>query len=158
VDDQQILKSIKNDCLRLLTRREHSRKEIEQKLTAKGYPREQVATVINELTKQSWQDDSRYAESYLNMRSQKGFGPVKIAYELRQQGVDKASIDDLINARKAEWVDLLQQLYIKKFANPIVKDNAERSKRIRFLSQRGFPSDMIINVLEQFKQSSKICT
>jgi regulatory protein len=158
VDDEQILKDLKKDCLRLLTRREHSRKEIEQKLTAKGYPREQVAAVINELTKENWQDDTRYAESYLNMRSQKGFGPVKIAYELRQQGIEKASIDDLINARSADWVHSLQQLYCKKFADPVITDNIERGRRIRFLSQRGFPSDMIINVIEQFKQSSKFRT
>lgn len=149
MDDEQILKQIKKDCLHLLTRREHSQKQIEQKLVVKGYQREQVSAVINNLTEQNWQDDTRYAESYLNMRSQKGFGPVKIAYELRQQGVDKAKVDELINAKKADWTELLQQLYRRKFANPTISDNAERSKRIRFLSQRGFPNSMIIDVLNQ---------
>ena len=149
MDDEQLLKHIKKDCLRLLTRREHSRKEIEQKLSAKGYQRSQLNLVLDELTKQSWQDDSRYAESYLNMRSQKGFGPVKIAYELRQQGVDKAEIDALIQAKTDTWATSLQQLYTKKFADPAIKDHTERTKRIRFLSQRGFPSGMICDVLEK---------
>lgn len=149
MDDEQLLKQIKKDCLRLLTRREHSRKEIEQKLSAKGYLRSQFTAVLDELTKQSWQDDSRYAESYLNMRSQKGFGPVKIAYELRQQGVDKAEIDALMQAKTDNWATSLQQLYAKKFSDPAIKDHAERSKRIRFLSQRGFPSSMIKDVLEK---------
>jgi len=149
VDDELLLKSIKKDCLRLLTRREYSRKEIEQKLIAKDYQREQFAAVLDELTKQSWQDDNRYAESYLNMRSQKGFGPVKIAYELRQQGVDKSTVDELIQSRTEDWVKQLRQLYVKKFASSAINDNAERNKRIRFLSQRGFPSGMIYELLEK---------
>jgi regulatory protein len=149
VDDEQLLKQIKKDCLRLLTRREHSRKEIEQKLSTKGYLRSQFTAVLDELTRQSWQDNARYAESYINMRSQKGFGPVKIAYELRQQGVDKAEIDALIQAKTDIWATSLQQLYAKKFSDPAIKDHTERSKRIRFLSQRGFPSGMISDVLEK---------
>jgi regulatory protein len=149
VDDEQTLKQIKKDCLRLLTRREHSRQEIEQKLKLKGYPQQQVAVVLADLTKQSWQDDNRFAESYINMRSKKGFGPVKIAYELRQQGIDKDAIEQLICAKSLDWQQLLEQAYRKKFTSPVIKDNIERSKRIRFLSQRGFPNDMIIDVIEQ---------
>jgi regulatory protein len=149
VDNELTLKQIKKDCLRLLTRREHSQKQIEQKLTVKGYKREQVSAVINDLTQQNWQDDNRYAESYLNRRRQKGFGPVKIAYELRQQGIDKAKVNELIKARAADWMDSLQQLYRRKFADPAISDNTERGKRIRFLSQRGFPNGMINDVIEQ---------
>ncbi len=142
-------KAIKKECLRLLTRRDHSRKEIEQKLTVKGYKREQVADVVAELTKQSWQDDKRYAESYINMRSKKGFGPVKIAYELRQQGIDKEAIDKLIQEKSEDWLVLLKQAYQKKFGTSPVKDALERSKRIHFLSQRGFPSSMINDMLSK---------
>lgn len=149
MDDEATLKNIKKDCLRLLTRREHSRKEIEQKLALKGYPQQQVAVVLADLTKQSWQDDKRFAESYINMRSKKGFGPVKIAYELRQQGINKDAIEQLIRAKSIDWQALLEQTYRKKFTSPVIKDNIERGKRIRFLSQRGFPNGMIIDVIEQ---------
>lgn len=150
--DEQILKQIKKDSLRLLARRDHSRKEIELKLVTKGYQREQVSAAIDELTLQSWQDDSRYAESYLNRRSQKGFGPVKIAHELRQQGIEKAKIDELIIAKSDDWNRLLWQLYNKKFADPVITDSAERGRRIRFLSQRGYPTAMIIDVIEQISK------
>jgi regulatory protein len=149
VDSAPTLKQIKKDCLRLLTRREHSRKEIEQKLALKGYQQQQVVEVLAELTKQSWQDDNRFAESFINMRRKKGFGPVKVAYELRQQGIDKDTIEQLIHAKSDDWQESLEQIYRKKFANLVVKDNIERSKRIRFLIQRGFPNGMIIDVIEQ---------
>jgi regulatory protein len=149
VDNELTLKQIKKDCLRLLTRREHSRKEIEQKLAVKGYQQKQVVEVLAELTKQSWQDDKRFAESFINMRRNKGFGPVKIAYELQQQGIDKDTVEQLIHAISDDWQESLEQVYRKKFANLAVKDNIERSKRIRFLSQRGFPNGMIIDVIEQ---------
>ncbi len=77
MDNDLILKQIKKDCLRLLTRREHSRKEIEQKLALKGYQQKQVVEVLAELTKQSWQDDNRFAESFINMRSKKVSGQSK---------------------------------------------------------------------------------
>jgi regulatory protein len=154
VDNALTLKQIKKDCLRLLTRREHSRKEIEQKLALKGYQQKQIVEVLAELTKLSWQDDKRFAESFINMRCKKGFGPVKIAYELRQQGIDKDTVEQLIHAKSDDWQESLEQVYRKKFANLAVKDNIERSKRIRFLSQRGYPNGMIVDVLELSSKST----
>lgn len=155
VTDEQLLKQIKKDCLRLLIRREHSRKEIEQKLIVKGYKLQQISAVIDDLAKQNWQDDARFAESYVRTRSRKGFGPVKIAGELRQQGVDKDTINRLIKAHSEDWLTLVEQAYRKKFADPVIANTTERDRRIRFLSQRGFPSNMILDVIEQ---TSKIRT
>ncbi len=74
VQIHQDSKQIKKACLRLLARREHSRKEIQNKLAVKGYESSRVSAVVNDLAQQSWQDDTRYAESYARVRSQKGFG------------------------------------------------------------------------------------
>ena len=142
-------KKIKQECLRLLTRRDHSRKEMQEKLVTKGYDRNQVLLVIEELTKQNWQDDKRYAESYARVRSQKGFGPVYIAYELRQQGITQDKVDKLIGAMADNWMPLLEQVYTKKYPESAAIDNNERAKRIRFLMQRGFPSAMITALFNQ---------
>lgn len=148
IEAHQESKQIKKECLRLLTRRDHSRKEIQGKLTAKGYKPDQIASVIDELARQSWQDDTRYAESYARVRSQKGFGPVRIAYELRQQGIDPATVDKIIRTTD-NWMDLLEQVYTKKYPESIAVDSGEQAKRSRFLLQRGFSSTMIQDFFKQ---------
>jgi regulatory protein len=148
-EDHQISKQIKKDCLRLLTRREHSRKEIQGKLTAKGYGSNQVSSVIDELVRQSWQDDTRYAESYARVRSQKGFGPVRIAYELQQQGIVPATVETVLRTTTDDWMNLLMQAYDKKYPSSATMDSSEQAKRSRFLLQRGFSSAMIQDFFKQ---------
>jgi SOS response regulatory protein OraA/RecX len=55
IETHQISKNIKKDCLHLLTRRDHSRKEIQHKMADKGYESSQVSAVIDDLARQSWQ-------------------------------------------------------------------------------------------------------
>jgi regulatory protein len=144
----QVSKQIKKDCLRLLTRRDHSRKEIQHKMAVKGYESSQVSAVIDDLAQQSWQDDSRYAESYARMRSHKGFGPIHIAYELKQQGIEAHTVDKVLQATSDNWLNLMEQVYNKKYPESLAMDINERAKRIRFLLQRGFSSAMITTLFK----------
>ena len=148
MESQQESKKIKTACLRLLTRRDHSRKEIQDKLAVKGYDRSQVSTVVDELAQQSWQDDTRYAESYARMRSHKGFGPVRIAYELRQQGISQDTVDKVVQATTEDWMAVLERVYTKKYPGSVAIDGSERARRIRFLLQRGFSSTMITTLFK----------
>ncbi len=154
LDLDQSRKNIKKACLRLLTRRDHSRKEIQDKLSLKGFERSQVAEVIDELSSQNWQDDGRYAEAYARVRSQKGFGPVRIAFELRQQGVDTATIEQVLRIVTDDWPSLMEKVYFKKFPRETRFDLNERGKCIRFLLQRGFPNAMINTLLERQSKNS----
>lgn len=149
MEAHQINNLIKKDCLRLLTRRDHSRKEIQVKLADKGYQPDQVASVIDELVQQSWQDDTRYAESFARVRSQKGIGPIRIAYELKQQGIEASTVEKVLRTTTDNWMVLLAQVYTKKYPESSALDNNERAKRTRFLTQRGFSSTMISTFFNQ---------
>ncbi len=149
VEADQESKKIKKDCLRLLTRRDHSRKEIQHKMAVKGYESSQVSAVIDELAGQSWQDDTRYAESYARARSQKGFGPVRITYELSQQGIAPATVNKVLRTTTDGWMNLLMQTYDKKYSGTTAIDSFEQAKRSRFLLQRGFSSTMIQDFFKQ---------
>ena len=59
-------------CLRLLARREHSQKELLDKLAQRGFLREEVEPVIATLAEQNWQNDARYAECYVRQRIASG--------------------------------------------------------------------------------------
>jgi regulatory protein len=145
--------NIRAECLRLLTGREHSRKELLQRLTAKGFAKERIDPILDELAEENWQSDARYAESYARSRILKGYGPVFIAYELRQNGIDLGNIPSFDLEALAEsvaggWQALLQQVYSKKYGNGPVPNRNEWAKRSRFLQQRGFTHAMIADLLK----------
>jgi regulatory protein len=143
-----VYKDIKETCLRLLARRDHSRKELLNKLTGKGFDREDVSAVIDELVQQGWQDDQRYARNYARYRMQKGYGPVRIKYELRQNGVDEIDLDAVLQESDNSWMDLLEQVYNKKYNHKKNLDRNEWAKRSRFLLHRGFTGEMISALLD----------
>jgi regulatory protein len=134
---------IREYCLRLLARREHSQKELLNKLLLKGFDKEETLAVIEELAWQGWQSDARYAESYARYRIQKGYGPISVVYDLRQNGVDGINLENIVQKTAGSWMDLLEQVYNKKFNHDPLMDYKEWAKRSRFLMQRGFPGTMI---------------
>jgi len=141
--ESEFAKEIREICIRLLTRREQSQRELLDKLAIKGFDRSDTQHVIDELVKESWQSDERFAESYARYRIKKGFGPVKIAYELRQRGIAAFDLDPVILDLVGSWFDLMEQVYHKKFSQDQILSQKERLKRIRFLQQRGFSNEMI---------------
>jgi len=142
------LKSIKDYCLGLLVRREHSQKELLNKSLLKGWVSDDIIAVIDELAVQAWQSDTRYAESYTRHRINKGYGPLWISYELRKNGIDNFNLDDVVRQTAGSWMDLLEQVYSKKYKQASVLDRNEWGKRSRFLMQRGFSSTMISTLFD----------
>ena len=138
-----VSREIKESCIRLLARREHSQKELLNKLLVKGLAKDDILAVIDELAQQGWQSDSRYAESYTRHRIQKGYGPIFIAYELRKNGIDAVNFEDIMQKMADSWMELLEQVYIKKYGHDLLLDRNEWAKRSRFLMQRGFSGTMI---------------
>ena len=139
---------IRAECLRLLTGREQSRKELLQKLAVKGFAKERIEPILEALAEENWQSDARYAESYARSRIQKGYGPTYIAYELRQNGVDIGNtlsfdLEALAASVAGGWIALLQQVYSKKYGDGPAPNRNEWAKRRRFLLQRGFTNAMI---------------
>ena len=137
------LAKIRETCLRLLARREHSQKELLNKLLVKGFDKDEILPVIEELTQQGWQSDSRYAESYARHRIQQGYGPLSVLYELRQNGIDVVNLDEIVQIVAGSWMERLEQVYSKKYTHDTVLDFNEWAKRSRFLLHRGFPGAMI---------------
>jgi regulatory protein len=146
-DNQDISNSIpaeiKESCLRLLARREHSQKELLNKLLLRGFNKDDILAVIDDFALQGWQSDLRYAESYARCRIQKGYGPVSVTYELRKNGIEAFNLDDIVQNTVSSWMDLLEQVYTKKYGQDSLIDRNEWAKRSRFLMQRGFSGTMI---------------
>ena len=141
--EQSAPSSIKDACLNLLIRREHSQKELLTKLTAKGFDADAVLPVIAELAEQGWQSDTRYAESYTRHRLKKGYGAVAIRYELKQHGITNFDVYAVLLDITDSWLSLITEVYQKKYHDDNNISLTERAKRTRFLLQRGFDNRLI---------------
>ena len=141
--NETVANEIKSVCLRLLARREHSQKELLNKLALRGFNRDEVLPVIDELAEQDWQNDLRYAESYARFRILKGYGPLRVSYELAQNGITGVDLDEFVHAEAESWLELLVQVYKKKYDHKLVLERKEWVKRSRFLLHRGFSGEMI---------------
>ncbi len=141
--DAELAKEIREACIRLLTRREHSQRELQNKLLAKGFDPSVTQSIIDGLAEEGWQSDERFAESYTRYRIRKGFGPVKISFELWKKGVERFDLDPVVLDLDENWFDLLAQVYNKKYTDNTICNQKEWQKCSRFLIQRGFSHEMV---------------
>ncbi len=140
--------SAKSVAVRLLSRREHSAFEISEKLRKRDFDEAEISTAIAELQQGDWLSDERFAEAYIRMRQQKGFGPIRIAMELNERGVKESIVENYLPAVDEDWQEILLRQYQKKYRNQPMADYADKAKRIRFLQYRGFPLDAIYRLLK----------
>lgn len=132
----------------LLARREHSRLELERKLTSREYEESEIQVTLNKLVEDNLQSDHRFTEAYIQSRINKGFGPVKIGIELRERGVTDTLIDECLGVHQASWIELATAQQQKKFRTK-PDDFTERARQARFLQNRGFSVEQIQHVLNQ---------
>lgn len=140
--------SIRNKALDLLARREHSRAELRNKLLHRFRNEEQsIDSVLDKLENENLLSDQRFTEMYIRGRVAKSIGPIRIISELRQKGVD-ASLAELVLADLGmEWCAALKALSLQKYGETAAQDDKERAKRIRFFQYKGYPPELIREVV-----------
>jgi|TARA_B110000495_G_scaffold145143_1_gene128063 regulatory protein len=136
-----------NKALDLVSRREHSRHELMQKLDQR-YPETSsiIEEVLDKLEINKILDDERFAEMYLNSRARKGFGPKKIEMELNSRRVNSLFISNAIEAYE-NWLENAQKVLKKKFKDQKPLDYQSKMKQKQFLFSRGFSTPIIDKVL-----------
>jgi regulatory protein len=139
-------RSARNSAMNLLARRDHSRQELQRKLAQRGFDEEEIESALNYLRRENLQSDRRYAEAYLQQRRGKGFGPLRIEYELLDRGINQAIISDCLQLAQDDWFDVLEFERQKKYGLEIPREYAQRMKQARFLQNRGFPSEMVMRL------------
>ncbi|MGB6976084.1 MAG: regulatory protein RecX [Gammaproteobacteria bacterium] len=130
-----------------MARREHSQQELSNKLQIRGYDTSAIAWLLSELKALDMQSDCRYAEAYVHMRTQKGFGPLRIQAELQQRGVAAEIIYTVIAQDDEFWLAQVQKIRQKKFGTTIPSDFRAQARQMRFLQTRGFSGEQIKQVL-----------
>ena len=90
------LGDIKNSISRYLSMREHSRLELEEKLTKKHYERDLIIECINEFSDKDLQSDFRYAESFARAKFNDHKGENFIRSSLKNKGISISLIDKVM--------------------------------------------------------------
>ncbi|MHB8535883.1 MAG: regulatory protein RecX [Sulfuricaulis sp.] len=133
--------------LRMLARREHSRRELYSKLLKKGCAGPLAEEVVQRLEQGRLVSDDRFMESLIRARRSRGYGPLRIQKELQEKGVAPEAIDRGLDASDREWLEDIRRVQRKKFGARIPKNFTERARQVRFLQYRGFTHDQIQQVL-----------
>ncbi len=128
-------------AMNLLARREHSVRELRNKLKRRFASESMVDEQLSRLTEEGLQSDARFAESYAHQRTSRGYGPVRLREELRERGVSEADVDVAIEELAIDWCALASDVLHKKFGARAPQDIKEKARRVRFMQYRGFTAD-----------------
>lgn len=147
-------KSATEVAVGLLARREHSASELQRKLRQKGCAADDIKTSLECLQEQGLLSDQRFVESYVNMRKNRGYGPLRILAELQEKGVSAELAETMVYHPDNDWLQVLQHVYAIKY--PAIKypgkpavNYQERGKRIASLQNRGFPLELVMALLRR---------
>lgn len=130
-------------AINIITRRDHAKAELSQKLSQRGFPLELIQPVIERCSDQGYLDDQRFAASFIRGKINKGHGLNRIRNEIRFKGVSEHHFNNALTELAPDWFEQAKLSYQKKFRDSEITDYKDRQKRQRYLFQRGFDSEQV---------------
>jgi regulatory protein len=136
-----------NTAVRILTHRDHSRYELEQKLQQRGFESNIIDAVIAECERLDYINDSRTARVYISQLKRKCFGKRYIRMALKKKRLGRTAIEKILpesysEADERENAGRLLEKKKERFARET--DPHKKSDKIyRFLYSRGFSTAVI---------------
>ena len=149
--DADLYGEIREKALKLLTRREHSRRELQQKLFQRGFENPLVDRVLEELCARNQLSDARYAQVLVSHRAKTGYGPDYIRQELRERSVEPLIIEEALAGAECSWPAVAAAKHAAHFPNPVIKDYKDWARRASYLQRRGFDTETIRQVLGEWQ-------
>lgn len=137
--------SLKMRAVGYLSRREYSRQDLARKLAPHAESEEEVAQVLEALTREGWQSNERYAQSLAHRRAPRQ-GTARIVQELKHSGIDDVQIAEVRDTLRATEYERALEVWRKRFGEAPA-DRAAYAKQVRFLASRGFAHDAIRRVI-----------
>jgi regulatory protein len=137
--------TLKAQAVRLLARREYARRDLEQRLIAKGASRDEVVAVLDELSSQGLLSNERFAHALVAQKSG-SYSRRSIRGELKRKGVSGEAIEGALSDAAIEDDAALLALWQRRFGTPPASDR-EKARQVRFLQSRGFELSAIFKML-----------
>lgn len=126
---------------------EKAPQEIIDKLTGWGVRYEQAKAITERLKSENFIDEKRFVHAFVHDKfTYEHWGKIKIAYALRNKGIDDSlidnTIDDVIDDEEylAAAISVVRSK-LSKLPQPLSQN--DKAKVFRFAAQRGFESNVI---------------
>ncbi|RLB97886.1 MAG: regulatory protein RecX [Deltaproteobacteria bacterium] len=140
-------------ALNLLARRDHTSRELADKLAARGFDRDTCQAAVARCRRLGYLDDERTAEIMAGALRRRGLGVHRIRARLREKGIDGGTIDALTAVdddpeqalAAARAVYERRRPHFERESGPLRR----RAKIFRFLLSRGFRAETIHRLLAE---------
>lgn len=133
-------------ALRLLARRDMSRKEFIIKLSRGDFSADEIESVTAWCAAEGFLNEARYAESKARVLGNR-YGARRVGATLKQKGVTADLVETAVIALKETDFNRAREMWLRKFGEPAADQNS-RNKQVRYLQSRGFGFDVIKRVIK----------
>ena len=148
-------KNLNSDITKLITKylsiREHSKLELQNKLSQKGHDLSDIRECINEFSSKDIQSDIRFTEEFIRSKLKKNKGPRLISSELVSRGITDSIINKKISEISYQEWCTVAFLALKKKLNGSSVSIEDKDKIYSFLISRGFEHKMIKYAIDEQK-------
>ena len=149
-------KDVLDEAADLLTARSYFRKDLEKKLQAKGYSREEAEDAAARLQELGYLDDEAFAKDLAAEAARKGKGKLRIQRELSQKGADAQSAKAALEAVQADEEQLSERERAMEEAQKLLRGTEHPDEKTlarvgRRLSALGYEPSVIWDVLGKLR-------
>lgn len=139
-----------NSALDLLSRRDHTKKELLQKLRQK-YPTEACEAAIEKAADLGFVDETRFAENYAHeLYEHKHFGLRRIRTELLQKGIDRETAEIALEGLDKAAENRIILLLRGKYRDALSGDEKARRRAMNGLMRLGYSYGEIREALREY--------
>ena len=157
INEKEKYVAVREQTWRFLSRREHSEKELRDKLLVKGHAAGIIDRIISNLKEKDYINNERFARllvvDEINLKKN---GPLLIRTKLLKKGLETDLVNHLLNEYYDEGLQQKNCKYLaeKKFKSLKGSDiNQQKSRLGNYLAQKGFTWDISTNVIAEMFQS-----
>lgn len=143
----KVLDRLQSQCVK----REYCRSDIFRKaLTAFEGDKDAAERLVDELVKDRFVDDARYAAAFAREKARlSGWGPVKISFALSGKGISKAVICEALKEVDSDEADRRMTAVLETKYKSLKGDPQEKFKLIKFGLTRGYDYEKIAPVVDE---------
>lgn len=148
------MKRCKDKALWLISFRDHSRRELYDKLR-RDYSEESCERALNRLEELGLVDDGRYARRYTaELMNVKRLPARGVRRKLFEKGIDRDLIDEVLSEIEVDEEEQIRSVVEKKYANALL-DEKGRRRAVNALMRMGFSYADIKSALREYIELSE---
>ena len=130
----------------LLARRPHFKRELERKLSARGFGSPEIEEVRERLEAGGLLDDLECSKGLVEgVWRRRGYGPLRMRAELERRGVESRIIDTVLRDSARHELDLAEETARRRLR----ASRPSRDALARHLSRKGYSGEVIYEVLSR---------